>query len=66
LAALICFGVALFCRQFDAEWPELFPRGIHFLWHVFGVMATYFILVYFDRLPDVLAETSRPPLSTVA
>ncbi len=58
LAALACFGVALFCRQYDANWPDLFPRGIHFLWHVFGAVATYLIFVYFDRLPDVLAERS--------
>lgn len=56
LIALVCFGVALFCRQYDANWPDLFPRGIHFLWHVFGAVATWLIFVYFDRLPNVLAE----------
>jgi len=58
LSALACFALALLCRQYDAQWPEVLPRGMHFLWHGFGAAATWLILEYFDRLPDVLAETN--------
>lgn len=57
LAAAVCFALALLARTTDSWWPEAIPVGTHFLWHLFGALAAYLMIAYFDRLPDVLAET---------
>lgn len=59
LASVVCFALAMTCRSTDRMWPETFPMGTHFLWHVFGLLAAHFIIEYLDRLPPAL-EAPRP------
>jgi hypothetical protein len=60
-AATACFGAAILFRTTDKWWPELFPRGTHFLWHLFGAAAAYLLIDYVYRLPDVLAKLPEAP-----
>ena len=57
-AATVCFGAAIAFRTTDKWWLQSFPRGTHFLWHLFGAAAAYLLIEYVYRLPDVLAEPS--------
>ncbi len=50
VAALISFGVALFFRVADG-WA-LLPAGTHFLWHVFGAIATALVFVFLKRVAE--------------
>lgn len=44
VSAIVLFGVALFFRWADKfAW---FTMGTHFLWHIFGLIATYFMFKY--------------------
>jgi len=61
IASTVCFGAAILFRTTDTWWPEIFPRGTHFLWHLFGAAAAYLLIEYVYRLPDVLASSSEAP-----
>ncbi|MEX8546465.1 MAG: hypothetical protein V5804_02585 [Mucilaginibacter sp.] len=50
VAALVSFGIALFFRIADG-WA-LLPVGTHFLWHVFGVIATALMFVFLKRIAE--------------
>ncbi len=50
VAALACFGAALFFRLRDAWLPPLLPMGTHWLWHLFGAAATAALIEYLYRL----------------
>lgn len=47
--ALVCFLFALLFRFLDGAQPTLLPMGTHFLWHVLGAVATFFIMDYMLR-----------------
>ena len=50
VAALVSFGIALFFRVADS-WA-LLPVGTHFLWHIFGVIATALMFVFLKRVAE--------------
>ena len=50
VAALVCFGIALFFRVAD-RW-ELLSVGTHFLWHTFGVIATALMFLFLKRTAE--------------
>jgi len=50
LLGLIFFVVAISARTTDAWWPDVFPMGTHWLWHVFGAAAGQMVAEYLYRL----------------
>lgn len=46
LAGVGCFAVAILSRGFDERLANLLPMGSHFLWHVFGALATQCLATY--------------------
>lgn len=46
LGALLSFILAITFRIHDDSFPELFPMGTHFLWHVFGALVTHALFGY--------------------
>ena len=51
VAALIAFCISIFFRSMDMAWCDLFPLGVHFLWHllnglVLALLMRYLILNY--------------------
>ncbi len=49
-AALLSFAIALFFRVADS-W-RLLTVGTHFLWHIFGVIATSLMFVFLKRIAE--------------
>ena len=47
-AAVLSFAVALFFRYWDLK--SSLPMGTHWLWHIFGGIATYFLIFYIYSL----------------
>jgi hemolysin III len=46
-AALLCFVIAIVCRQLDYNGIENpLPMGTHFLWHIFGGLSAFFLAHY--------------------
>ncbi len=61
-AALVCFGLALYCRLIDPKQPPVLPMGTHWLWHTFGAGTTAALSEYVYRLHGVnLRSTDRRP-----
>jgi hemolysin III len=52
LLAVLSFAVAVTFRSFDSHIDTL-PMGSHWLWHSFGAVAVFFLMLYIyqDRLP---------------
>lgn len=51
------FALAMLCRQLDARAPEWgLPMGTHFLWHLLGGAASFFLMAYIFRV-EKIAET---------
>lgn len=50
LTAFCCFTTAWMFRIIDAIRPTDLPMGTHWLWHIFGCMATAALAEYFYRL----------------
>jgi hypothetical protein len=49
--ALASFGVALFFRIADLGWPlAALPMGTHWLWHLFGALATLGVIEFVYRV----------------
>jgi len=46
LAALLAFGAAVAFRALDYQLASVFPMGTHFLWHLFGGLATWMLAFY--------------------
>lgn len=62
LGAVGSFAVALGCRFADAHFIGETPRlGTHFLWHLFGGLAAYFVLEYLWRDVDDRASAQKTP-----
>lgn len=52
-AVLACFVVALAFRAFDAPLARIgWPHGSHYLWHVFGGLATFFTFSFLYALRE--------------
>lgn len=48
--ALVSFIIAIFFRSIDASSNDLIPpMGTHWLWHVFGSLASHLLIVYIFR-----------------
>lgn len=45
ITTLQLFVIALCFRHFDLEFSVWFPRGTHFLWHIFGALAVHCLLI---------------------
>jgi hemolysin III len=58
--SLGAFAVALTFRALDGE--GLLPMGTHFLWHIFGAVATWAVLAWFTRRE--LDPTMNPAAAT--
>lgn len=57
----LMFGVAVFFRQFDSHAPaQCFPMGTHFLWHLFGGLATFFLMELIFRLESRRVDDLAP------
>jgi hypothetical protein len=52
-AGLVSFGIAWFCRLIDSTGLDVMPMGTHWLWHLFGVLCTAFLIEYFYRLEEM-------------
>jgi hemolysin III len=46
IRAMIYFCGAVVCRIGDATWGRALPMGTHFIWHILGGMATYYMLSF--------------------
>jgi hemolysin III len=57
LFAFISFGLALFFRIYDRD--GILEMGTHFLWHVFGASATFFMFNYVYRLGSRRLQNSH-------
>lgn len=55
--ALVCFSVALTARALDRYSPAWLTMGTHFLWHVFGALASHWVVVFIYRYG---ADRQRP------
>lgn len=40
------FLIAIVCRSIDTTWGASLPMGTHFLWHLFGGLASFFMLSF--------------------
>lgn len=53
VTAITSFLVAVFFRWFDLHGSEqYFPMGSHFLWHIFGGIASWCLFTFFIRLEE--------------
>ncbi len=52
-AGAISFVIAWFFRLVDQQIGLYLPMGSHWLWHIFGAVATHCVVEYFYRLEDV-------------
>ena len=55
--SILSFSIAITCRQIDKS-QTLLPMGTHFLWHIFGGLAT-FTLIWFIWIYEKLALELR-------
>ncbi len=58
VAGGISFTIAWFFRLVDQLMGLFLPMGSHWLWHIFGAVATHCVIEYFYRLEHV--ELGRP------
>lgn len=62
--ALVCFSVALTARATDRYSPAWLTVGTHFLWHVFGALASHWVVIFIYRYgKDRLAMAAPSPTS---
>lgn len=56
--AVLCFAVAVTCREIDHSLGrQWFPQiGSHFLWHIFGGLATFWLVRYLFASEEAAAE----------
>lgn len=47
VAGVVAFTIAWFFRLVDLRIGHLLPMGSHWLWHIFGALATAFLIEYF-------------------
>lgn len=57
LAAISLFGMAVGFRVFDQWSKPYLPMGTHFLWHLFGGLATFCIMEFLFRVNKGSAQT---------
>lgn len=46
IMALVSFSGAVVCRIGDSSWGRVLPMGTHFMWHILGGIATYYIFSF--------------------
>jgi hypothetical protein len=44
--AVISFSGAVLCRIGDSSWGKVLPMGTHFIWHILGGIATYYLFSF--------------------
>jgi len=54
--ALLSFSMAITFRSIDNTDLDILPMGTHWLWHVFGALASNFLLVYIYLINSVYHE----------
>lgn len=54
----ICFVLAIYFRQVDKDFVDIFPFGTHFLWHIFSGIGAYLLAdyLYFIRNKELEAK----------
>ncbi|RKQ51529.1 ceramidase [Roseivirga pacifica] len=54
----ICFVLAIYFRQVDQDFTNIFSFGTHFLWHIFSGIGAYFLAdyLYFIRNQELKME----------
>jgi hemolysin III len=65
-AVVVCFAAALGFRTYDAMLAQAgWPHGSHYLWHLFGGLATFLMFAFLHRLregdPVPRPESARRP-----
>jgi hemolysin III len=46
IKAVVSFSGAVLCRIGDASWGKVLPMGTHFIWHILGGIATYYLFSF--------------------
>ncbi|MFY0631350.1 MAG: ceramidase domain-containing protein [Flavobacteriaceae bacterium] len=59
ILGMVIFGIAVTFRTLDTK-VELLPMGTHWLWHTFGGVAVFFLLLYIYKDDLKLAKASKP------
>lgn len=49
VGSLLSFTIAISFRVLDSQLAHHIPMGTHFLWHIFGGMSTFLVLLYTYR-----------------
>jgi hypothetical protein len=56
VAGFVAFVIAWFLRLVDLRVGWMLPMGSHWLWHIFGCVATAFVIEYFYRVEGETTE----------
>lgn len=66
VSSFAAFVIAITFRLLDRDLVAIFPMGTHFLWHLFGGLSTFFMLLYVYREDlSSLKEKSVPGLTEI-
>lgn len=59
IKAVLYFSGAVLCRMGDTTWGRALPMGTHFIWHILGGMATYYMFSFLLTLEVVGKDQER-------